>query len=344
MTDLDQAAPLAPAGTPALNAALSEVQAKIPSVAKTRTGHHKGESKAGVPFDFTYSYADLSDISAALLPLLGSVGLSFSARPTLLDGAFVLSYSLLHSSGEHLDGVYPLPSPDRASPQQIGAAVTYSRRYSLCSITGLAAEEDTDARAVEATPARSAPPSRTARPERARLGSPPERAPASLPRNQDGSLSRSQITDPELAAAGAMTSRQQADHTALRNGTTTGHSPPGTVTRATGPDPDDPWLQGLPDDHPLRVPTAARPARSTPGQAGIIVRHFARLGFSDDDRAQRLAATAALAGITRDITSTRDLTQDEAHKVSDALSRLKDKDALLALLVAGDAREEAPAH
>jgi hypothetical protein len=344
MTDIDTTTAPAPAGTPALNAALAALQSNLPEVKKTRTGSVKGVNKDGVRYDFSYKYADLADISASIMPLLGGQGLSFCARPTINGkGQFVLSYSLLHASGEALTGEYPLPSPDRVSAQAVGSAITYGRRYALCAVAGVAGEDDDDGRAAaETAPARSAQ-----RPERRPAGPPPERAPAALPRNADGSLSRSQITDAELAAAGAMTSAQVKDHGALRNGATTGHSPPGAVTRATsGPDADDPWLQGLPPEHPLRIPTAARPARCTGGQAGWIVKHFARLGVGDDQREQRLAATATLAGIARDITSTRDLSQDEARRVSDVLSKLRDKDALLALLVAGDApagREGVPA-
>jgi hypothetical protein len=341
MTDTDTTtAHFAAAGQPHLNAALAALQANLPAVAKTKRATVKGTSKDGGRVEFSYAYADLADVSAVLLPLLGKVGLAFTASPTLTPaGQFVLSYSLLHASGEHIDGSYPLPSPDRASPTAIGSAVTYARRYALCAISGCAAEEDDDAQAAGTGPVRT--PAR--RPDPRPLGPPPERPPAALPRNADGSLSRSQATDPELAAAGVMTSGQVKDHTALRNGAVNGHAPPGKVTRATAADPDDPWAQGPQETPPLRVPSPAHPPRATGGQAGIIVRHFARLGFDEEgERGQRLAATAALAGITRDIATTRDLSQDEAHRVSETLSRCRDRDALVALLVKADARAEVP--
>jgi hypothetical protein len=43
-----------------------------------------------------------------------------------------------------------------------------------------------------------------------------------LPRNRDGSISRSRTSDAQKAAAGLMTSAQQAEHTALRRGLVTG--------------------------------------------------------------------------------------------------------------------------
>jgi hypothetical protein len=60
-----------------------------------------------------------------------------------------------------------------------------------------------------------------------------------LPRNKDGSLSRSRTTDSQKAAAGAMTSAQLAEHTALRRGTVTGRIP--GVERVAAIPADDPW-------------------------------------------------------------------------------------------------------
>ena len=72
-------------------------------------------------------------------------------------------------------------------------------------------------------------------------------APRHLPRNADGSLSRSRTTDAQKAAAGVMTAAQLAEHTALRRGAITG-KPPRPAER--GPLADDPW--------------AVRPARPLP--------------------------------------------------------------------------------
>jgi hypothetical protein len=119
-----------------LATALAKVQADLPSIAKGET------ADAGT---YTYAYADLTAVSAALLPLLGRHGLAFTAWPTLdKDGKFGLAYYLLHESGEQRDGFYPLPSS--GSPQQIGGVITYARRYCLCAVTGAApGGDDTDA-------------------------------------------------------------------------------------------------------------------------------------------------------------------------------------------------------
>lgn len=62
--------------------------------------------------------------------------------------------------------------------------------------------------------------------------------PRALPRNRDGSLSRSLTTDAQKLAAGAMTAAQLAEHTALRRGLVTGKLPR-PVER--GPLAVDPW-------------------------------------------------------------------------------------------------------
>jgi hypothetical protein len=116
-----------------LFAALASVQAQLPKIGKGQTAD-TGK--------YTYRYADLADVSQEILPLLGASGLAFTCRPTILDGQFVLTYSLVHFSGEREDGIYPLPSS--GTPQQIGSAITYARRYCLCAVTGVAPDSDDD--------------------------------------------------------------------------------------------------------------------------------------------------------------------------------------------------------
>ena len=130
--------------TPSLNRALAAVQAAYVRIAKEQTGNIPGkDGKQG----YKYNYADLADVSEAILPLLGKNGLAFTSKPTLVNGQFVLAYSLRHESGEHDDGTYPLIGT--GTHQQAGSAITYARRYSLCSVTGIApAEPDDDGAAA----------------------------------------------------------------------------------------------------------------------------------------------------------------------------------------------------
>jgi hypothetical protein len=118
--------------------ALAALQARLPRVAKGQEA--KVETKTGGTYK--YAYADLTDVSAVLLPIMADLGLSFTACPTLLGDRFVLQYALHHTSGEGLEGFYPLPTS--GTPQQVGSAITYARRYTLCAVTGLAPGGDDD--------------------------------------------------------------------------------------------------------------------------------------------------------------------------------------------------------
>jgi hypothetical protein len=123
-----------------LTKALVEVQANLPQI-------HKGETaKVGA---YSYKYADLPTITAEILPVLSKHGLAWTTRPTFDDnGTFVLAYELRHIYGEALAGWYPLPDPS-SKAQEIGSAITYSRRYALCSVVGIAPDEDDDGQAAQ---------------------------------------------------------------------------------------------------------------------------------------------------------------------------------------------------
>ena len=162
-----------------LAAALVALQAELPRIAKSETANVVTQKGT-----YSYTYADLSSISAQILPLLSKHGLSFIAAPTFDGDRFVLRCTLLHQSGQREDAVYPLPSS--GTPQAIGSAITYGRRYCLCAMTGLAPEDDDDGAAAEAergarrsTAQRAAPPPGRTTPasgrpaQRARAASPP---------------------------------------------------------------------------------------------------------------------------------------------------------------------------
>jgi hypothetical protein len=106
--------------TARLNAALAAFQAELPYIEADET------ADAGT---YSYKYADLAQVSSKVLPLLGKHGLAFTAFPTVnAAGKFVLRYELLHVSGEHKEGEYPITG---GNAQAIGSSITYARRYCL---------------------------------------------------------------------------------------------------------------------------------------------------------------------------------------------------------------------
>lgn len=124
--------------TETLTSALAAVQANLPIVGKDQKATVKSDKGT-----YTYKFANLARVSAAILPILSAHGLAWTTLPTLDEaGRFVLRYELRHISGEVVSGSYPLPTTTR--PQEMGSAITYARRYALCAATGVAPEEDDD--------------------------------------------------------------------------------------------------------------------------------------------------------------------------------------------------------
>jgi hypothetical protein len=117
-----------------LAAALAKLQADLPKVGKNASAQYG-------------KYADLADVTAQVLPRLAELGLVWTCAPTMWPavneaGQFVLHYTLEHAeTGDSIEGWYPLGA---GSPQQLGSAITYARRYCLCAVTGVAPDEDDD--------------------------------------------------------------------------------------------------------------------------------------------------------------------------------------------------------
>jgi hypothetical protein len=126
-----------------LVAALAAFQADLPAIIKGEEA--EVETKTGRKY--RYRFADLADVSAVVLPRLGEVGLAWMTRPTVIDGRFVLAYELMHTSGDSRTGEYPLPA--QGLPQELGSAITYARRYTLCCVTGVAPDRDDDGAAAQ---------------------------------------------------------------------------------------------------------------------------------------------------------------------------------------------------
>jgi hypothetical protein len=118
-----------------LAAALAAAQAAMPPVVKDRV------AKIGPGRE--YRYADLATILATVRPVLGAHGLALTQRTQIRGEAIILLTELRHSSGEVLDSEYPVAAIG-ARHQDMGGALTYARRYALCGLVGIAADEDDD--------------------------------------------------------------------------------------------------------------------------------------------------------------------------------------------------------
>jgi hypothetical protein len=118
-----------------LSQALVKFQSQLKPVAK--------ESEN--PF-FKSSYADLSTILQAVMPLLSSNGLAVIQPMKVQDGMTILITRLVHESGESIESEMILPP--HADPQKYGALITYYKRYQIQALLGINTEEDDDGNSV----------------------------------------------------------------------------------------------------------------------------------------------------------------------------------------------------
>lgn len=137
--------------TTELNAALVAFQKTLPTIGKDNTA--TVPTKAGGKY--TYQYADLTTITEIAFPLLAAQGLSWTTKPLAReDGKIVLRYALRHVGGGRIKGDFPLPND--TTPQSLGSAITYARRYALCAVTGIAPGGEDDDGAKASAPVKAA--------------------------------------------------------------------------------------------------------------------------------------------------------------------------------------------
>lgn len=131
--------------------ALAAAQGEIPTIPKTKRATIPGkDGRAG----FSYAYADIADVLEAIRPVLAKHKLSI-IQPTVMDGSALLIRTRIgHASGQWIESEYPVCSLG-GDHQKMGGAMTYARRYALCSLVGIAADEDTDGAEAEKTPAQT---------------------------------------------------------------------------------------------------------------------------------------------------------------------------------------------
>jgi hypothetical protein len=124
---------------PAWVSALGELQ----EIVRSRTAN------AGT---YSYSYAELGDITSHARKVLSKHDLAVFQVATIEAGDITVRTTVMHTSGSHLlFAPFRLPAGNTA--QNTGSAATYARRYSLMSILGLATEDDDGATAASRPPA-----------------------------------------------------------------------------------------------------------------------------------------------------------------------------------------------
>ena len=117
------------------------------AIAKAQ-GQIKGASKdANNPF-FKSKYADLASVWDACRGALSANGLAVIQSPSAEGTRVSVDTLLTHSSGQWMAGTVSVTAKED-TPQAIGSAITYLRRYALQSFVGVSPEDD-DANAASA--------------------------------------------------------------------------------------------------------------------------------------------------------------------------------------------------
>ena len=119
----------------ALATAQLALQKEIKDISKDSTG-------------YGYKYTSFDKLVQYLRPLLAKHGISFIQMPDGTAGSIGLTTLYMHSSGEWIANTVMCPIAEHKGMntyQSVGSAITYFRRYSLASFTGIASEEDVDA-------------------------------------------------------------------------------------------------------------------------------------------------------------------------------------------------------
>ena len=148
---------------------------------------------AANPFHKTH-YADLNSVMHACMPALRTHGMVLF-QPAHSDGEVVTVTTLLvHcDSGEYIGsalGCRPTPN----TPQGVGSAITYARRYSLQSLVGLLADDDdgnaASGKNTKDDPRRPAPAAAPAPPPRSAAEAPAAQAQLTLVQRAKAALAR----------------------------------------------------------------------------------------------------------------------------------------------------------
>lgn len=141
---------------------MSELNELGMALAKAQGEIEAAKKDANNPF-FKSKYADLASVWDACREALSSNGLSIIQMPRSHEDTVYVETILLHESGQRLQDTLALKIPrsprkdrqgnflkdeqgklilDDITPQMVGSAITYARRYALAAFVGIAPEDD----------------------------------------------------------------------------------------------------------------------------------------------------------------------------------------------------------
>jgi ERF superfamily len=116
--------------------ALAKAQGEITPAIKDNLNPH-----------FKSKYADLSSVWEACRLPLSKNGLAVVQTTEMINDKLAVITTLAHASGQWIKSHLPVLTATN-TPQALGSALTYMRRYALSAITGVAPGDDDDAEAA----------------------------------------------------------------------------------------------------------------------------------------------------------------------------------------------------
>lgn len=122
---------------------------------------------------FKNRYADLASIRDHVVPVLADNNLALAQTTKTSDGRVVLVTRLIHASGDVvLEGEYPV-IVGKQDAQGYGSGMTYARRYALCALLNIAADDDDDGNEASkpASKPKAAPPRKATEAEKTLIAS-----------------------------------------------------------------------------------------------------------------------------------------------------------------------------
>ncbi len=131
---------------------LTMAQSQYPTLPKDKKG-------------YGYNYTDLDTVITTIKPIFEKNKLGFiQSLTTLENGKNGITTRIFSVEGEWIEDTIALPDVAMAktnAAQNLGASITYMRRYALCSMLGISSDEDVDATTTTETQSKQTPSKQT---------------------------------------------------------------------------------------------------------------------------------------------------------------------------------------
>lgn len=113
---------------------LVQLQAELPTMPKDSIG-------------YGYNYTSLDTIVSTIKPIMAKHNLAFMQSVGGLENVTITT-RIFNAMGQYIEDTVQLPTIQANkmnNAQVLGAVITYMRRYTLCALLGITADEDVDA-------------------------------------------------------------------------------------------------------------------------------------------------------------------------------------------------------